>query len=61
MDTGEIVSIVLIALIVGGVIAYLIKAKKRGKSCIGCPDSASCSCKGSCNGCNGCGGDKEEK
>ncbi|MBQ9131244.1 MAG: FeoB-associated Cys-rich membrane protein [Clostridia bacterium] len=54
----------VIALIVGGAMAYIVKAKKSGKKCIGCPDSSSCGkaseqsgCSGSCSSCGcGCGG-----
>ena len=53
----------VIALIIGGALAYIIKAKKSGVKCIGCPDGASCasresgsSCSGTCSGdCSGCG------
>ncbi len=45
---GEVIAIVLIVLAVGGAIFYVIKAKKSGKKCIGCPDG--CSCNGSCGG-----------
>ena len=49
--------IAVIILIVGGASAYIIKAKKSGKKCIGCPDSCSCSAKGKeAGGCLGCGG-----
>ena len=49
--------IAVIVLIVGGASAYIIKAKKSGKKCIGCPDSCSCSAKGkAAGGCGGCGG-----
>ena len=50
--------VAIIALIVGGALAYIIKAKKSGKRCIGCPDSGSC-CAGKTNaggGCKGCNG-----
>lgn len=51
---GDIVAIVLIVLIVGGAVAYIIKAKKSGQKCIGCPDSKTCS--GNCSGCaSACG------
>ena len=57
---GEIISIALIVLIISGVTAYIIKAKKSGKKCIGCPDSSSCS--GKCSGCScGCGSEKKKK
>lgn len=50
-----------IALIVGAAVAYIVKAKKSGKKCIGCPDSGSC--QGGCAGCSGaCGkGCSEQK
>lgn len=40
----------VILLIVGGAVAYIVKAKRSGKKCIGCPDSGSCS--GSCGACS---------
>ena len=52
---GEIIAIVAIVLIIGGAVAYIIKAKKSGQKCIGCPDSKTCSaggCSGNCSGCN---------
>ena len=57
--------IVIISAIVGGAVAYIVKAKKSGQKCIGCPDSKTCSssggCSGKCSGCNGsCGGSVEE-
>lgn len=62
MGPIDYVVIAAILLIVGGATAYIIKAKKSGKKCIGCPYSSSCgkdrqgksSCGGSCEGCNGC-------
>ena len=53
--TGEIIAIVAILLIIGGATAYIIKAKKSGKKCIGCPDSGTCS-SGKGGGCGACGG-----
>ena len=52
MGGTDIIAIISIVLIVGGAVAYIIKAKKSGKKCIGCPDSGSCS--GNCAGCS-CG------
>ena len=54
MGAGEIIAIVAVVLIIGGAAAYIIKAKKSGKKCIGCPDSSSCS--GKCSGCSACSG-----
>ena len=50
---GEIIAIICIALVIGGAIIYIVKAKKSGKKCIGCPDGASCGAK-KCDGCS-CG------
>ena len=55
MGPVDFVIIAVIVLIVGGASAYIIKAKKSGKKCIGCPDSVSCGKSGGCNGgCSGC-------
>ncbi|MBQ9773676.1 MAG: FeoB-associated Cys-rich membrane protein [Clostridia bacterium] len=58
----DFVIIGVIVLIVGGAAAYVIKAKKSGKKCIGCPDGGACSkkCDGSTCSC-GCGGSDEQK
>ena len=54
----NIIIIAVLVLIVGGAAAYVIKAKKSGRKCIGCPDSKSCSgsCSGGCASCGHCGG-----
>ncbi len=54
MMTDIIIAAVLVV-IVGGAIAYIYKAKKSGKKCIGCPDGCSCSAK---NGICSCQRDK---
>jgi hypothetical protein len=51
----NIIIIAVLALIIGGAAAYVIRAKKKGKKCIGCPYGGSCS--GSC----ACGGETEKK
>lgn len=50
MNTGDIVAIVLTLIIIGCATAYIIKAKKSGRKCIGCPDGASCN--GNCASCS---------
>lgn len=57
MTAPDIIAIVAIVLIIGGAVAYIIKAKKSGKKCIGCPDSCSCDSKkqGESGGCGSCG------
>lgn len=42
---GESIAIAIILLIVGGSILYIIKAKKSGVKCIGCPDAKTCNSK----------------
>ncbi|MBQ2737864.1 MAG: hypothetical protein IJF38_04185 [Clostridia bacterium] len=58
MEPIDIIILIAILLIIGGAVAYIIKAKMSGKRCIGCPESATCksSCSGSCSTCScGCG------
>ena len=50
MGPIDFIVIAVIVLIVGGASAYIIKAKKSGKKCIGCPDGGTCS--GHCSGCS---------
>ena len=52
MTLPDIIAIIAIAVIIGGALFYIIKAKKSGKKCIGCPDGASC--KSGCTSCCGC-------
>ncbi len=37
---------ILVLAIIGGAVAYIVRAKRRGQKCIGCPagGSGSCSC-----------------
>ena len=50
----EIIAIAAIVLIVGGAILYIIKAKKSGRKCIGCPYSSSCKSGCKSGGCPSC-------
>ncbi len=43
----NIVLFIVIAVILALAVAYVVRAKKKGVKCIGCPNSKSCS--GSCN------------
>lgn len=59
MDNFIIVAV--LAIIIGAALAYVIKAKKSGAKCIGCPDSKTCAskntssgCSGNCSCCSGC-------
>ena len=43
--------ILLLAVILGGAAFYIVRAKKRGQKCVGCPHSGSCGKNCGCN-CN---------
>lgn len=65
MDNFVVIAIIVAILAL--VILYIVKAKKSGIKCIGCPDAKTCqsraggcsSCNGGCQGCNGCSINKE--
>lgn len=44
----NLIIIIAVILVVGFALFYIIKAKKSGKKCIGCPNADSCPSK-SCN------------
>ena len=46
---GEIISVIVIVLIIGLAFLYLIKAKKSGVKCIGCPNAKKCKNKKNCD------------
>ena len=51
----NLIIFVVLAVIISLAITHIVKEKKRGARCIGCPDGGSCSC---CSGCGGqCGGE----
>ncbi len=50
----NVVVVLLLLAIAAGIIWYLIRAEKRGETCIGCPYAKQCGSK--CNG--GCGCEK---
>lgn len=51
----DLIIIAILFIIVGGASAYIIKAKKSGRKCIGCPHSESCSQKKTTDTDCGCG------
>lgn len=60
MKPVDILVLAVIVVIVGLVIWYIHRAKKKGVKCIGCPDARNCS--GNCSGCAGhCDAKNEEK
>ena len=62
MGTVDYLVILVIAAIIGFAIAYIVKSKKSGKKCIGCPNSGSCpsSCGENCSECGGNCSDKNK-
>ena len=38
----DIIAALVLAVILGGAVAYIVRAKKKGVKCIGCPDGAKC-------------------
>ena len=43
MTTADYIVLVIVLAILGFAIGYIVKAKKSGQKCIGCPHSKSCS------------------
>ena len=52
----DIIVIAVVVIIAFFAVRYIVRAKKSGKKCIGCPDGSACS--GSCSDCN-CGHEKK--
>lgn len=55
----NVIIIAVLLCIIGGIVFYLSRAKKRGETCIGCPYSRQCGSKG--GGCCGGGGYRPKK
>jgi hypothetical protein len=45
----NIIIIAVLVVILGFAIGYIIKAKKNGEKCIGCPNAKQCSNKSNCS------------
>ena len=47
----NVIVVLILLAIVTGIVVYLVCAKKRGETCIGCPHAKQCGgkCGGSCN------------
>ena len=52
MGTVDYIAIAVILLTVGSAVFYIVKAKRRGEKCIGCPYAKQCGgkCHGTCDG-----------
>ena len=58
MGPTDSIVIAVILLVIGLAAFYVIRAKKKGAKCIGCPDGCNCpgasaGCSGNCGGCGG--------
>lgn len=54
----NILLILVLVAIIGGAVFYIVRAKKKGVKCIGCPAAKTCG--GGCkNGCGSCHRDSE--
>jgi len=63
MEMIDFAIVVLVAAIIGVAAGYIVRSRKKGKKCIGCPDGCSCSknSESSCGGCSSCCGDDEAR
>ena len=71
MGFADYILIGAIVLIVGLAAFYVVRAKRKGVNCIGCPSGCNCSnkdneekqasvgCSGNCSCCSGCTGHQE--
>ena len=55
MTAVDLIVLAVLAALVLGAAAYVVRAKKRGVKCIGCPSGGACSRHGGQEGC-GCKG-----
>ena len=53
---ADFVVIGILIITIGAAVTYIVKEKKKGTKCIGCPSGGSCS-----GGCSGCHSDTKEK
>lgn len=42
---SNVIAVIILLVIIGAAVAYIVKAKKKGTKCIGCPASESCAIK----------------
>ena len=50
----NVIVIVILAVLIGGAVWYIVKEKKKGTKCIGCPYAGSCATKAEGRSCS-CG------
>ena len=53
----DYIILAIVGAIIGAVVWYLCRAKRRGNNCVGCPDAATCAARKGGRGCDcGCDG-----
>ena len=57
---ADIIIVAILLVVVGAATAYIIKQKKRGVKCIGCPNAGQCAKKAMAEGCS-CGNNNQTK
>lgn len=54
----DVIVLAIVAVVISLAISYIVKAKKSGAKCIGCPSGCNCSAKNTGEGCDcGCQAD----
>jgi len=56
----NVVIVLVIVAIVGAAVAYIVREKKRGVKCIGCPYAQQCANRGKCGSGESCSGNCAE-
>ena len=59
MNPADLIVIAAVAAILGLAVWFIVRSRKKGIQCVGCPDAKTCAsrgCSGKCGGCGGCGG-----
>ena len=60
---ADFIVIGILIITIGAAVTYIVKEKKKGTKCIGCPSGGSCSSKnnGCSGGCSSCHSNAKEK
>ena len=57
----DVIIIAILVILIGAAVFYIVKEKKKGTKCIGCPAAGQCSQrKNGSSGCSSCHADKQE-
>lgn len=57
MNPADLIVIAVVAAILGLAVWFIVRSRKKGIQCVGCPDAKTCAsrgCSGKCGGCGGC-------